>query len=369
MKRIVLYPYDVTDIHVLQHMDMTVYLNKEDLRLFCVAPRGWGYEGEDAGAKIGIATKICVESDYNRLIKNADTLIITESFLPISETEIIHKIEDALLNGIEVIVLRKLSLSVHKLLFEKAHDNLNLKLYVGNKIRLNDDIDINDKTIEKVPAPIILVIGAGERCCKFDVQLELRRELRKRNYKITQIGSKNYSEFYGFHSFPDFMLSYGEDSESNKIIGFNKYILQLYKEENPDVIIIGVPGGAFPYDDFFHNEFGILNYYVSHAVMADYIIFNSLYVDNLQEYLNDVINQLYNKYDYEVDQIYVSNFALNYPVSKSDKELSYITCNTQFVIEKTTGTSTFTIFDKKSKEKSLNKLVSTLQEYAYISVL
>ena len=350
-------------------MDMTVYLNKEDLRLFCVAPRGGGYEGEDAGAKIGIATKICVESDYNRLIKNADILIITESFLPISETEIIHKIEAALLKGIEVIVLRKLSLSVQKLLLEKTHNNPNLKLYDGNKIRLNDDIDINDRTIEKVPAPIILVIGAGERCCKFDVQLELRRELHKRNYKITQIGSKNYSEFYGFHAFPDFMFSYGEDSESTKIIGFNKYILQLYKEENPDVIIIGVPGGAFPYDDFFHNEFGILNYYVSHAVMADYIIFNSLYVDNMQGYLNDVINQLYNKYDYEVDQVYVSNFALNYPVSKSDKELSYITCNTQFVIEKTDGTSTFTIFDNKTKEKSIKKLVSTLQEYANISVL
>ena len=101
MKRVVLYPYDVSDIHVLQHMDMAVQLNKEDLRLFCVTPRGWGYEGENAGAKLGITTKICVESDYNGLIKNAEILIITESFLPISETEIIHKIEDALLKGIE----------------------------------------------------------------------------------------------------------------------------------------------------------------------------------------------------------------------------------------------------------------------------
>ena len=45
------------------------------------------------------------------------------------------------------------------------------------------DIEMADTGIDEIPAPIVLVLGAGERCCKFDVQLELRKALLEHGYK------------------------------------------------------------------------------------------------------------------------------------------------------------------------------------------
>ena len=59
------------------------------------------------------------------------------------------------------------------------------------------------------------------------------------------------------------MLDHSEYTEREKIIGFNKYVKMLYMLERPDVLVIGVPGGAFSFDEYFDNNFGITNYYRS----------------------------------------------------------------------------------------------------------
>lgn len=277
MRRIVLYPYDVSSLHILLHRSM-MDISDDDI-IECISPRGWGYENEDAGHKVGIKTGVLIKSDFNSLVNDIDVLIITESILPLRDTDITEKIENVLANGNRVIVLRKIENSLEKQLAEEAHMNCNLEVYAGNQIKLYTDIEMMDTRIEEIPAPIILVLGAGERCCKFDVQLTLREELLEYGYVLTQIGSKNYCESFGFHSFPDFILDHSEYTEREKIVGFNKYIKMLYMKEKPDVIIIGVPGGVFAFDDYFDNNFGITNFYVSNAITPDYVIFNSLYVD------------------------------------------------------------------------------------------
>lgn len=355
-------------MHILLHRNLAD-IKSEDI-VECITPIGWGYESEDAGYKLGINTDIQVKSDFNGLVESLDVLIITDSILPLPDSDISEKISKAMLHNVKVVVLRKLSAELQKSLEEKSSNKYpDLTLYPGNSIQLYSDIDMTDKTIEKIPAPIILVLGAGERCCKFDVQLELRAALQKNKYTITQIGSKNYCEFLGFHSFPDFMMDYGKYPEQDKIIGFNKYIRQLYILENPDVIIIGVPGGAFPFDNYFHNDFGLINYSVSNAIVPDYVIYNSLYVDVLSEYLKDVENRLYHKFDYEVDQIYISNFALNYAVSKADQVLSYITCKTPTIVEQIKEMGVYNVYDDKMKSNAVEVLIETLQEYASILVI
>lgn len=367
MRKFVLYPYDVSSLHILLHKSMINILSEDIIE--CVAPRGWGYDNEDAGYKVGIDTGILVKSDFNSLVNDIDVLIITDSILPMPNIDIVEKIEKVLNKNKRVIVLRKTDTDFENQLAKKSYIRSNLESYMGNHIKLYNDIEIIDTSIEEIPAPIVLVLGAGERCCKFDVQLELREALLRKGYVLTQIGSKNYCEYFGFHSFPDFMLDHSEYAEKEKIIGFNKYIKQLYMQEKPDVIIIGVPGGIFPFDEYFHNNFGITNFYVSSAIVPDYVIFNALYVDALSEYLETVKMRLYGKYDYEADQIFISNFALNYATSKSDKKLAYLTCKTSSVLEKTNGLDIYNIYDGNGKRESMHKLIDTLQEYANISII
>ena len=366
MKKIALYPYDISNLHILMYKSFAGITHEDAIA--CIAPTGWGYESEDAGYKLGIKTGIQVKNDL-KIVDDMDVLIITDSILPLPNTYIIESIDRALLHNVKVVVLRKVDADLQILLREKAGECSNLILYIGNPIQLHSDIDMIDKTIEKIPAPIILVLGAGERCCKFDVQLALREALHRNKYTVTQVGSKSYCEFFGFHSFPDFMMDYGKYPEQEKIVGFNKYIRQLYMSENPDVIIIGVPGGAFPFDDYFHNDFGLINYYVSNAIVPDYVIYNSLYVDAFPEYLKDVKNRLYHKFDYEVDQVFVSNYALNYAVSKSDLVLSYITCKTPTIISQIKELGVYNIYDEKMKSNAIETVIGTLHEYAKISII
>lgn len=367
MRKIAIYPYDVTNLHLLLYKAMLDILDDDIVE--CVSPRGWGYEDEDAGYKVGIDTGVLVKSDFDSLINDIDVLIIVESILPLPSLDIAEKIENALANGKRVLMLRKMDIDSEKKLIEKSYMNRNFEVFTGNRLRPYTDIEMVDTSIEEIPAPIILVLGSGERCCKFDVQLALREALLENGYALTQIGSKNYCESFGFHSFPSFMLNHSEYTEREKIIGFNKYVRMLYMQERPDVIVIGVPGGGFSYDEYFDNNFGITNFYVSNAIVPDYVIFNSLYVDALSEYLEAVKRNLNNRYGYETDQMFISNYALNYPASKVGQVLTYLTCKTSSLLEKVNGLDIYNIYDCNSKKNSINKLINTLHEYASISVI
>lgn len=367
MKKIALYPYDVSNIHLLLHKEM-IDASDEDV-IVCISPRGWGYEDEDAGYKIGIDTGFWVKSDFDGLCKDIDILIVTESILPLDNTDVTEKIDKVLSDGKRVIILRKMDAHFEKQMIEKSRSIKQLDVYSGNNIKLYSDIKIDEFCIDDIPVPIILVVGSGERCCKFDVQMDLRDKLIESGYKLTQIGSKNYCEFLGFHSFPMFMLDHNDYSERERIIGFNKYIRMLYMLENPDLIIIGVPGGVFPFDSYFDNNFGITNFFVSNAILPDYVIFNAIYVDDISEYLETVKSRVECRFNYEINQMFVSNYAFNYSVSLADKSLTYITCKTPDLLKRISGIDASNIYDSKQKECYVKKIIDTLHEYADVSVL
>lgn len=127
-------------------------------------------------------------------------------------------------------------------------------------------------------------MGVTNKACKFEIQLSIRENLQSKGYKISQIGSRNYCEFLGFHSFPGFMYNRNL-SESEKIILFNNYIKRLENDENPDLIVIGIPGGIMKRNDTFTSYFGIFAYEISQAVTPDYVICSTQYQDFKHEYL------------------------------------------------------------------------------------
>lgn len=54
MRKITIYPYDVSNLHLLLHKAM-IDISDDDV-IECVSTKGWGYENEDAGYKAGIET-------------------------------------------------------------------------------------------------------------------------------------------------------------------------------------------------------------------------------------------------------------------------------------------------------------------------
>lgn len=360
MKKIVIYPYDISNLYLILQSSIAA----------CIAPKGWGYDQEDAGEKIGVFTGINVDHNFDEAIKCADTLLLAESIFPVPNEDIIEKVDESLRNKKKVIIIRKLDVQLEKELAGKADENL--VIYRGNEIDIKTVSALeadNTNTIEDVPVPIILVIGAGERCSKFDVQLELRNTFLKHGFNVSQIGSKQHCELFGFHSFPQFMLDGSSYNENEKIIGFNQYIQKIYRTEKPDVFVIGVPGGVLPYDSEFHNSFGITNILVANAISPDYVIYNSLYVDSLSEYLKELIMQLKNKYNYEIDKIFVGNCAVNLSVTKSDKVLTYTTCKASSIKKKISHLNAYHIFDDQDKKEAMLDILNTLEEYSNLTII
>ena len=53
------------------------------------------------------------------------------------------------------------------------------------------EVDKNNKLFE-IPVPVILVMGQGERCNKFDIQLGLRKKILNEGYEVSQVGTKDF---------------------------------------------------------------------------------------------------------------------------------------------------------------------------------
>lgn len=98
--------------------------------------------------------------------------------------DIMRKIKSALDKGIEVIVIRAGGASFADELNTMSRKNNNLRLYMGNGFHIQKDAESENFGMDEVSAPIILVIGAGERCCQFDIQLELRNTLLENGYAV-----------------------------------------------------------------------------------------------------------------------------------------------------------------------------------------
>ena len=181
-----------------------------------------------------------------------------------------------------------------------------------NVVFLNNEDQLQEKPnwymnkLREITTPIMLICGLSAETNKFELQIKIRKELVNRGYLVSQIGSKNGSELFGMHSFPQFMYKAGI-SEMEKIFMFNGFIWNIEETEKPDVIIVGVPGGIMPYDNEHHNEFGIFNYLVSCAVTPDEVVLSIPYNDYETEFWEYIVEYSKYKYSYNIKGINYSN--------------------------------------------------------------
>lgn len=351
MNKVLIYPYDITNLHFIQYSGE----DNDNIIVSVVSPRGWGYDGEDAGKKIGVTTDIIVENDLIGNLEKVDTLIFVDSILELDDAHIEWCIKNACLMNKRIIILRDVN--------QNITDKYNGILDLYNR---NEKFNVNKKKkellIKEIDKPIVLVIGSGERCGKFDVQLLIRNIFINNGYSVTQIGSKKDSEYYGFHSIPQAMFE-NEISDTEKVYFFNQYIANLCNTENSDVIVIGVPGGVCPYDTRYHNNFGVLNYLISNAIIPDYVVYNSVYCDYPEKYLAEIREMIKYRFGYTVDAVFISNFYINRDATNDFRKLVYMTLDNKFVHNTCSKISAFSVFDKKDRENFEKEILETLRGY------
>ena len=145
------------------------------------------------------------------------------------------------------------------------------KYYIGNFETNNNYMGKTlpkDEKIRDIKTPIILVVGVGQECNKFNVQLELHKQLTNNSvshYNIT------YNPL-GYIFDMDY-LKYPNDIPFHDIVySINRHVKEIEDENDFECFLIDVAGGMFPLNRYNTNNFGMIyNSYLS-ALSVDYIV-------------------------------------------------------------------------------------------------
>ncbi|ASA25345.1 TIGR04066 family peptide maturation system protein [Paenibacillus donghaensis] len=309
-KKVAIYPFDIESAPLVRYKE---YLRSYDL-MGVFSPRGWGIN-KDISMVDGGEKGLTIETDLINSVINYDTLIINQpcrtldfnkNVLPLIISKIQEK-KEIILNWYE-------NESFIKELCERLSVPCSVMSYDRN-------LFVNHNKLMDITVPIVFVCGFTEMANKFFTQLTLREYFTKEGYNISQIGTKKYSELFGFKSFPAFMFESISDSE--KIILFNNYVKQIEIEERPDLIIIGIPGSVIPFNNRYNYHFGSFANIISHSIEADAIIANILYGDYNQKIFDLKRNIMKYKYGWNVDCFSMSNFYVDLTSTLPDGELQF----------------------------------------------
>jgi peptide maturation system protein (TIGR04066 family) len=301
-----IYPFDIESAPLLRHPKL---LNEYD-QIIPVSPRGWGYCGKDAsicdnGYEIGSK----VYEDFDDCLNITNTVMFVKSDKILDFNQYIYpKIQQAIHNKKNIILGLSVSEEVIKEIAQNCEEHgVNYTdLLQHSKYSTID----HDNNLYEIETPVVFVLGIDEYTNKFEIQISLKEELIKSGYKVSQIGTKQYSNIVGMHAFPSVMFE--KELEANKIIFFNNYVKQIETNENPDIIIIGIPSGIASYNGLFNNNFGIICYEVAQAVKPDYVIVTGNYVNMNLDYVKEIGSLVSNKFNFDIDFINISNSHIDY---------------------------------------------------------
>ncbi len=366
-ENMIVFPYNIQFAPILRHKALL-----ENYRISgLVSLNGWSLNGKDAShADEGEEIGILVESDFEQALQKCDTVMFTDSQFGLDFEKVIYprlyKAINAKKNVISTIPICKEKYDEIKTMCDAK--GVYFKCYCENEnTKQYRELKYEEESLLKIETPIIFVLGISENTQKFEIQLSLRERLTKMQYRISQIGSRHYCEMLGFHSFPKFMLDKAV-SETNKVVYFNRLIKKIENEENPDIIIIGIPGGIMPFNDQFTNRFGVLPYEVSQAVSPDIAIVSTLYEDFKQEYFTALSDSIRYKLGFQVDYFNLSNFHLDFEKSKEERALSFTVVDSSFIDKKKNefknfGNKVFNILNSDDENRIACDCIEKLAEY------
>lgn len=304
-ERIGIYPFNNDCNIFIQHSDL---ISPSYKVCELASLKGWGYADKNVTL---YSEDYQIKSSPQEFEQTVDSL-----FVP--EFDVSEQVENIIVNEIvnyipkinKIMCYAKLTdNNLHRLKSECSSSG-NCMLYYAYEADKTDDhkqyLKEDEVHLEQIDIPVIAVAGMWENTDKFKTSLVLRDKLIKEGYKVTQVGSRKYCELFGFHSFPDFMLD-PEISENKKPLLFNRYIKKIAENENPDVIIIGVPGSIQSFSEKHTNHFGILPYLVFQSVLVDFLVMCTFYENSSTEFLEEVFNLCKYRLSGTVDVFHMSN--------------------------------------------------------------
>lgn len=369
-KKAMIYPVDREAIPLLRYNHL---LESFDI-IYAVSPKGWGFNGKDYGTiDGGKPINKEITTDFDSGLDICQCVIFTESDRRLNfENIILPKIKLAIEHNKDIVC----TLDIPQNFKEEIELLCKVKgvkfEYYQRKVKDNFK-KIDKEYVYDINVPIMGILGTTERTGKFNIQLALREKFINEGYKVAQIGTNHYSELLGFHSFPSFMMN-NNISESNKIMLFNHYVKKIELEEEPDIILIGIPGGVMTYNNNYTNRFGILAFEICNAVQFDSTVISTLYNDYNEEYFVNMYKALKYKLGIEIDAFNLTPLKGDFETLDIMNRFSYLTLSSDFIDKKikcfnNEDFKVCNILNDKNKEELSNYLIDKLASYSEIQAI
>ena len=340
MSTLLVYPYSRESCELVRYVDMTQFE-----RIIPVSPLSFGIDGDANMVDGGPRTHVNVESDYEASLKRADAVLFVKSFPEIPRTDYEVKISSALSVGKKVYTVREV-------LGEKSTEFQEIEI-IDEKHQCEEKF-IGGDEIYEIPVPVIVVLGAGAFCDKFQLQLSLRQFFLEQGYKVSQWGSKSISTVFGFEMLPDFLFENGDSLQ--KIVSLNHLVYSKVIKKHADVVLIGVPGGIMQCNPYRYTEVGEMAYLISNAIKSD-ICLLSIYANTFSNQFIDELRQLCRyRYDYKIFGFNVASSTYTLSEFFEDEVV-------RNSIASVTGESCelFTVYEEKGRENMFNQILEKLQ--------
>lgn len=326
MEKILIYPYNNSYSPVVRYQELLQDATINSL----VSPCGWGISGDRETEDM--EQLIVVNDNFEDALQKC-TLVwfVEDDRIPLPDTLLKHAIKKSVSCKKKILYTRYKNELEYKEMVSHIPSDLLYKL--DNNNIFNDNENTYNACYE-INVPVIAVLGTEVGTDKYEVQLSLISELKSRGYKVSAVVSRYDGDMLGHHPFPIFMIRSGM-TESEKIIKYNHLLHKIEASENPDVILVGIPGGALEYDERNHNDFGVLVYEISRAVSFDFGIVCLPYFQRVEKMYEDIANKIKERYEIPISAFHLA------PVWEDVMEISE------------TGLRTFLTLDRNFIEKKL----------------
>lgn len=238
-------------------------------------------------------------------------------------------------------------------------------------INKSDVIPQYKDCIYNINTPVIFICSLLEGLNKFDVQLSLREKLLNDGYKILQVGSRQICELFEFYSYPEFMYS-KDIEEKDKVLMFNNFIKKIEVENNPDIIILGIPGGVMPFSAQSVGDFGITMYEITQAVIPDCTVLCLPYGKYNTEDIAYYENIIKKKFNIDVDYFNLVPKIILEDTTERKGQPMYLTLDQDLVekkIQEINKDNIFSLSKKSDVETLVEKIIAQFTKYGNIDYI
>jgi len=334
LNKLCIYPFARDSFPVIEHMELFSDIFTIDA---LVSPNGWGLKNTLFEYRNKNLTKFLeVKSSFAEVEADFNTIFVPDFDATERFTDIVIENVSAILSKVCKVIWRARITDgqAKKLITACALAGCELDIKMGAEVpdsSLVLDHDLMDGELYEFGVPIVAVVGSWQNTDKFKVSIALRQKLLENGYRVSQIGSRNYCELLGFHSFPGFMFN-AEIGEAMKVLCFNRYVKQILVAEKPDILLITMPGAFESYNAKITNGFGILPYLAFKAVTVDFLLFTLFYSYLGNNYFKVISDSCKYKFGCEVDCFHMANTFIDISASLEKKKVIMSTVSREMAV-------------------------------------